>query len=120
MATATVEKILEEIIALPANEQARLRHLMSGQPAVRKKEPLGKFVDPIPVFGEKENMRWLADHWREYQDQWVALDGDRLIAHGDDFKTVDAAASADGAYLPMVTFIEREPDRPFVNVEFDR
>ncbi len=118
MATATVEKILEEITALPAREQARLRQLINQQPS--KKEPLGKFADPIPVPGEKETMRWLADHWREYPDQWVALDGDRLIAHGVDFQAVDAAAMADGAYLPMVTFIERESERPFVNAEFDR
>jgi hypothetical protein len=118
MATATVEQILETIATLPANEQTRLRQALNQQP--RKKEPLGKFVDPIPVFGEKENMRWIAEHWRDYQDQWVALDGDRLIAHGTDFKAVDAAASADGAYLPLVTFIERESERPFVNAEFKR
>lgn len=118
MAIATVEKILEEITALSASEQARLRQLINQPP--RKKEPLGKFVDPIPVPDQQGAMRWMADHWREYPDQWVALDGDRLIAHGTDFKTVDAAASADGAYLPMVTFIERESERPFVNAEFDQ
>jgi hypothetical protein len=118
MATTTVEQILEEITELSADEQARLRQLINKQP--KQKEPLGQFVDPIPVFGEKENMQWLAEHWRDYQDQWVALDGDRLIAHGADFKTVDAAATADGAYLPMVTFIERESERPFVNAEFEK
>ena len=114
MATATVEKILEEITALSAGEQARLRQLINQQP--QKKEPLGKFVDPIPEPDQQGAMRWIADHWREYPDQWVALDGYRLIAHGEDFKTVDAAAETDGAYLPMVTFIEREPEHPFVNV----
>lgn len=114
MATATVEKILEEIIALPANEQAWLRQLMDQQP--RKKEPLGKFVDPIPEPDPKPSMDWLREHSEEYAEQWVALDGDRLIAHGPIAKEVFDAADADGAYLPLVTFIERKPERFFVRV----
>lgn len=114
MATATVEKILEEIIALPANEQARLRQLMNQQP--RKKEPLGKFVDPIPMPDPQPTMRWLSEHSAEYEEQWVALDGDRLIAHGPNAQEVFDAADADGAYLPLVTFIERKPERLFVRV----
>ncbi len=114
MATATVEKILEEIIALPANEQAWLRQLMDQQP--RKKEPLGKFVDPIPVPDQRPAMQWLANHSHEYPDQWVALDGDRLIAHGANYQEVSAAAKASGVYLPMITFVERPAKRPFVRV----
>ncbi|MBL8190258.1 MAG: hypothetical protein JNK38_19735 [Acidobacteria bacterium] len=114
MATTTVEQILEEITALPASEQARLRQLINKQ--LRQKEPLGMFVDPIPEPDQQGAMRWIADHWREYPDQWIALDGYRLIAHGEDFRAVNAAAKKDGAYLPMVTFIERESDHLFVNV----
>jgi len=114
MATTTVEQILEEITALPANEQARLRQLINKQP--KQKEPLGKFVDPIPEPDQQGAMQWIADHWREYPDQWVALDGCRLIAHGEDFEAVNSAAKKDGAYLPMIAFIERESDHLFVNV----
>jgi uncharacterized protein DUF5678 len=37
--------------------------------------------------------------------QWVALDGDRLIAHGANADEVFAIADADGAYLPLGTYI---------------
>lgn len=113
-ATATVEKNLEETIALPANEQMWLRQLMDQQP--RKKEPLGKFVDPIPVPDQQPAMQWLSDHSHEYPDQWVALDGYRLIANGTDYKEVSAAAKASGVYLPMITFVEAPATRLFVRV----
>ena len=116
MAVATVEKIIEEITALPQDEQERLRKLLNGQPAAQKKEPLGKFVDPIPVPNLEEAMQWIHDHRHEYEEQWVALDGYRLIAHGAESSQVFAAADADGAYLPLITFIEAKPERPFVRV----
>ncbi|MFN0109574.1 MAG: DUF5678 domain-containing protein [Blastocatellia bacterium] len=113
-AKAKVEKILEEITALSVNEQMWLRQLMDRQP--RKKEPLGKFVDPIPVPDQRPAMQWLSDHSHEYPDQWVALDGDRLIANGTDYKKVSAAAKASGVYLPMITFVESPAKYPFVRV----
>lgn len=116
MATATVEKILEEITALPPSEQTRLRLLINQQPTSRKKEPLAKFVDPLPVPDQQPAMKWLAEHGHEYPDQWVALDGDRLIAHGTEYKNVSEAARASGVYLPMITFVEAPSDRPFVRV----
>jgi hypothetical protein len=48
----------------------------------------------------------MEQHAHEYGGQWVALDGDRLIAHGTDAASVFAAADADGAYLPLVTYIQ--------------
>jgi Family of unknown function (DUF5678) len=59
-------------------------------------------------------MEWLRVHSKEFGGQWVALDGDRLIAHGPDAMEVYAAAEADGAYLPMINYIEPADALPFV------
>jgi hypothetical protein len=64
--------------------------------------------DPAPA------MEWLRLYRKEYGGQWVALDGGRLIAHGPDAMEVYAAAEADGAYLPMITYIEPADALPFV------
>jgi Family of unknown function (DUF5678) len=64
--------------------------------------------DPAPA------MEWLRLHSKEYGGEWVALDGDRLIAHGPDAMEVYAAAEADGAYLPMIKYIEPADALPFV------
>lgn len=64
--------------------------------------------DPAPA------MEWLRLHRKEYGSEWVALDGSRLIAHGPDAMEVYSAAEADGAYLPMITYIEPADALPFV------
>jgi Family of unknown function (DUF5678) len=64
--------------------------------------------DPAPA------MEWLRLHSKEYGGQWVALDGGRLIAHGPDAMEVYAVAEADGAYLPMINYIEPADALPFV------
>ena len=51
-----------------------------------------------PIPDSTREMRWIAEHQREYVGQWVALDGDRLIAASPNRREVSAAAKADGAY----------------------
>jgi len=34
----------------------------------------------------RREYRWLRDHWQEYRGQWVALDGDRVVAAGISLK----------------------------------
>ena len=58
----------------------------------------------------------MEEHAHEYGGQWVALDGDRLIAHGENAEAVFAAADADGAYLPLVTYIPPVDAPPFIGV----
>ena len=53
----------------------------------------------------------MAAHRAEYAGQWVALDGDRLIASGDTEAEVADAAEVDGAYLPPIGYIPH-PDEP--------
>jgi hypothetical protein len=112
MADITVENILTQIAQLPPEERRKLRQLLE-QEERQTKPPLDKRVTPIPTPDGKLEVQWLREHRREYIGQWIALDGDRLIAHGTDHQKVFAAADADGAYLPLVTFIE-DPDKIYI------
>jgi len=53
-------------------------------------------------------LAWIAEHGREYQDQWVVLDGNRLIAHGSDPQPLLRQARAQGVERPLVTRIDQE------------
>lgn len=119
MHNITVESILQQVAMLPPGEQTRLRALLldggSEQGALRREPPV-KLATPIQEPDLRGAMQWLADNSEQYAGQWVALDGGRLIAHGANHDEVAEAAKADGAYLPLITFVEPKPERPFVRV----
>ncbi|MGH9855865.1 MAG: DUF5678 domain-containing protein [Blastocatellia bacterium] len=120
MPDITVENLFNQIVQLAQPERFRLWRMLEllikpglvedGTPAPA---PPKKKLQPKPMPNKDREMQWLVEHAREYAGQWVALDGDRLIAHGPNAKEVYAAANADGAYLPMVTQVE-DPDRIFI------
>jgi hypothetical protein len=110
MSQITLESVLEQIHTLPKAEQRKLRETL------KREESFELVWPPAPHrLIDEPDMRpafaWLAEHARDYAGKWVALDGDRLIASGDEAKAVYALAKADGAVLPLVTLVE-DPDAP--------
>jgi hypothetical protein len=94
---ATVEQIIEEARKLPVEEQRRLRA------ALNALDPNG---DTRPVYRTNEQERaWINAHRAEYLGQWVALDGDDLIAHGTDARSVYEEARARGIVAPYLVHV---------------
>jgi len=54
-------------------------------------------------------LAWITQHRREYQGEWVVLDGNRLIGHGHDPAPLVERARLQGIERPLVTRIEEEP-----------
>jgi hypothetical protein len=101
-----LEKLNKALTRLEARMQSEAmvhEHAASVQNSSSRRRP-----DLAPA------MEWLHLHSKEYSGQWVALDGGRLIAHGPDAMEVYANAEADGAYLPMIKYIEQTDALPFV------
>jgi hypothetical protein len=61
----------------------------------------------------KQELKWLSEHRHEYAGQWVALDGDRLIASGPEAREVYERARRSGIELPFVVQIEPSNELPF-------
>jgi hypothetical protein len=117
MAENTVESLLNQFASLPQREKLRFRHLIDAWlNRAPEPEPETRFVVPIPEPDAEPNRRWMKAHRQEYAGQWVALDAERLIAHGADAQAVFAAAKADGAYLPLTAFIPEADEPPFAGV----
>lgn len=79
-------------------------------------KPKVKYLDPIPAPDPIPSQHWIEAHAHEYGGEWVALDGDRLIAHGTNAAEVFAVADADGAYLPLLTYLVPADAPPFAGV----
>jgi hypothetical protein len=115
MSQSTADILFKQITELPLPEQLKLQARLAAK-LQAKDNPRVKYVDPIPVPDPIPNQRWMTEHAHEYGGQWVALDSGRLIAHGPNAAEVYAAADADGAYLPLVTYIVPADAPPFAGI----
>jgi hypothetical protein len=107
----TAETLLAEIAALPANERAKLigslNQRQSNKPEVFDQTSEKWFDSPDP----EPSMRWIEEHRVEYANQYVALMGDKLIAHSTNAREVIAVVHAgnfNGAFFGLVS----PPDEP--------
>lgn len=116
MSESIFDGILHQIEQLPVLEQRRLMQTVMEKVSLVQPSPAeaSKFREPLPEPDYEPSARWIKEHRSEYGGQWVALDGDRLIVHSTDADAVFAAARQDGAYLPLVTFIEPADAPPFL------
>lgn len=100
--SAALQAELEEWQALGAPESA------NGDTAVPAPRVL---ATNLPVKDRLREDEWLRAHQGEYTGQYVALDGQRLVAHGNSFQEVATAARAAGVRDALVAFVE-SPDAP--------
>jgi hypothetical protein len=102
---ATLEQLIDEARALSAAEKAKLRQELD-----RDFEQTESAQPSKPNYrtGELERA-WIAAHRSEYMNQWVAVEGDRLIAHGTNPRQVYLAARKAGIDVPyLVQVVKHE------------
>jgi hypothetical protein len=93
-------------LALPENQLVRLT--LEDQTL-----PQNGSAPAVPVNYRREEFQWLAKESAPYAGQWVALDGCRLIAYGNELAVVSAAARAAGVDRPLLTHLASEGELPF-------
>lgn len=114
MSQATAELILAEIAALPAKEREKLMSLLNRRSSSAPDEPEQSVF--IPLFDARDpvpSLCWIEEHRAEFAGQYVALDGDRLVAHGADPREVVAAVRASGLNGLFFTLIPPADALPF-------
>ena len=104
--TPSFDQIIKSIEQLPASEQERIRRWLDAK-GTSNGEGHGSQAH---ANGSAKSLRWLQENEQKYPGQWVALDGDRLIASGSTAKEVYSKAKAEGVAIPFVELVtEREP-----------
>lgn len=81
--------------------------------AAAEAQPARPAIRRVPPIDLSRELEWLKEHRHEYLEQWVALEGDRLIAHGPKPREVYEAARAAGIKSPFVEFITAAEELPF-------
>ncbi len=117
MSQATAELILAEIATLPAEEREKLRTLLNqgaaSAQAVQNEAQQGTFIPPFDASDPSPSIHWIEEHREEFAGQYVALDGDRLVAHSIDPHEVVAAVRASGLNGLFFTLIPAADALPF-------
>jgi hypothetical protein len=102
-------------------EEAILEKIRRLSPA--KQEEVLRFADglersaaarQVSSRDRSSEMKWLAENRSAYEDQWVAVEGERLIAASADPLKVFSAAKAAGIQTPFVVHVLPEDPLPFI------
>jgi hypothetical protein len=102
---ATLEQIIDEARALSPAEKRQLRQALDRE--LEQTEP-AQPTDPNHRTRERERA-WIATHRDEYLGQWVAVEDDRLVAHGTNPRQVYLVAREAGIETPyLVRVVKRE------------
>lgn len=67
----------------------------------------------LPIKDRASEVAWLQKHRDEYAGQWIALDGENLIASGDDLKQVVSTARRLGVPDALMMRVEPNDALPF-------
>lgn len=119
MSDVTLEQIKAETDLLPPEEQQELFRYLEKKISRRHPQewPITpQIVGTYLVKDRTQEREWLRLHRDEYASQWVALEGNRLISHGPEFKEVVAAARQAGISDPLVIYVQHSSTPPFVNL----
>lgn len=113
---ATLEEIIEAAKKLSLEERRRLLS------AIKKLEPNGdvqqfnqEFLVPrrqashtaVDDEVRRQRLEWLKSHREEYGGQYVALDGDQLLAVGPNYRVAKEKALAAGKPNAFVTYLSK-------------
>lgn len=112
----TVESILEQYNQLSLRDRQRLVETLTGRyfppPAEWFKSRV--ISTNAPYNPRTKEYEWLDQHRYEYIGEWLALEGDRLVAHGPIAKEVFAKVRKLGCQDAYLVYVH-DPDLPFVD-----
>lgn len=104
----TFEQVIEVIRQLPLNEREKVKSWLENESTAEKPND---FEDRQARF--QRSMKWIQENREKYDGQWVALDGEILLAHGADGKKVHAEAQAKGVKTPLMHRVSIKETKPF-------
>ncbi len=108
---ATLEQIIDEARSLSPAEKRKLRQVLDLELEQVKAQDHARPTHRDNGDDESRGQRleWLKSHREEYGGQYVALDGDRLIAVGPNYRVARENARAAGKTHAFVTYLSK-PD----------
>jgi len=103
----TISEVKRAIQTLPNEEKEEIRDWLNGEEQ-SKRHKQNQLQNDIER--QKKIDRWLKENREKFMNQWICLDGDRLIASGGDGREVYQKAKNAGIEVPFMHHIVEESD----------
>ena len=100
-----IEQVTSMIRALPLEDLDKVREVLDEESRAKREK---KEKSNWRIERYKKARKWLDEHAAEYMNQWVCLEGDRLIAHSADGKDLYQKAKDAGIEIPFIHHIVDE------------
>ncbi|MBL8186734.1 MAG: hypothetical protein JNK38_01930 [Acidobacteria bacterium] len=118
MPAANVVKVLKQVAMLTAEEKRELLALMS-QPALtngvsEQETENGIATETVSSYDHTPRLRWLKQYVADYAGQYIAMDGDKLLAHGTDPEKVFAELQRHCPPVPYFGYIPATDESPML------
>lgn len=101
-----LEQFREIIRALPIEDFDKARQVIDEEEKA-KREKGEKLQWRLERY--KKARKWLDENGEKYMNQWVCLEGDKLIAHSADGRDIYQKAKEAGIEIPFIHHIVEEP-----------
>lgn len=112
MSQATLEQAIKVVKALLPEDRDRLKKWLQEEEQRGSEKQLQEELQ-LKEARFRQALKWIDEHHTEYLNQWVALDGDRLLSHGTNAKQVYEEAQALGIEVPLLHRISETDNMPF-------
>lgn len=104
---ANLEQIIEGVRTLPFEDLEKLSEVIDEEKQAKRGKDKRQRKE-IEDYAKAK--KWIAENTEEYMNQWVCLEGDRLISHGTDGREVHRKAKESGIKAPFIHYVEKEPE----------
>jgi hypothetical protein len=106
----TANEVIETIRTLPIQEKAKVYEWLDEEKreATQKTRTRENANEQLVRF--RKAQEWILKNRQQYMNQWVCLDGDKLIAHGTDALEVHRQAKEAGIEIPYLEQVVEEED----------
>ncbi len=116
MSTEMLNEFIKQLTVLNPSERQTIKAFLEEQERKDAETKNGATSDldseePDPL--RRREYQWINEHRDEYSGQYVVIEGDQLVAHGNDGRQTLADARKAGIKIPFIAHIEASDEPPF-------
>lgn len=105
-----LEQAKQVVMQLPNEDFEKFDEWFEAQKQKKSKDEKKEARLKLQIERFQKAQEWVRQNREKYMNQWVCLEGNQLIAHGEDALEVDRKARSAGIEVPYLEHIVEESD----------